>query len=68
MYLTHVTTEGERWDQLAAHYYGDPFLYETIVAANPHVPISVTLKGGLTLSIPIIEQPDRYEDNPPWLK
>ena len=34
MYLTHITTEGERWDQLATRYYGDPLQYERIVAAN----------------------------------
>ena len=43
MYLTHITTEGERWDQLATRYYGDPLQYERIVAANPHVPLATTL-------------------------
>ncbi|MDO5940646.1 tail protein X [Burkholderia cepacia] len=68
MYLTHVTTEGERWDQLATRYYGDPMAYEAIVAANPHVPLTVTLSAGLTLSIPVIEQDDLSEELPPWLR
>jgi len=68
MYLTHVTTDGERWDQLAQRYYGDALLYETIIAANPNVPISTTLRGGLRLVIPIIERADLYEEAPPWLK
>ena len=68
MYLTHITKEGERWDQLAAHYYGDPYLYEPIIAANAHVPIGITLKAGITLSIPIIERADRHEGLPPWLR
>ncbi|CBJ43021.1 tail protein X [Ralstonia solanacearum] len=68
MYLTHITTEGERWDQLAMRYYGDPLAYESIVAANPHVPLTVTLPAGLTLSIPVIEQNDLSEELPPWLR
>ena len=66
MYLTHITTEGERWDQLATRYYGDPLQYERIVAANPHVPLATTLPGGLTLSVPVIEQQDLSEELPPW--
>ena len=31
MFLTHVTTEGERWDQLAWKYYGDAHRYPPIV-------------------------------------
>lgn len=70
MFLTHVTTEGERWDQLAARYYGDALAYERIVAANPHVPLTTALPSGLVLSIPIIEQDDLSEEEelPPWLR
>lgn len=68
MFLTHITTEGERWDQLATRYYGDPLAYERIVAANPHVPLATTLPGGLTLSIPVLEQEDLSEELPPWLR
>lgn len=68
MFLTHISAEGERWDQLAHRYYGDPFQYERIVAANPHVPLTVTLPSGLTLSIPVIEQVDLSEELPPWLR
>lgn len=68
MFLTHITTEGERWDQLATRYYGDPLAYERIVEANPHVPLATTLPGGLTLSIPVLEQGDLSEELPPWLR
>ncbi|RAS18943.1 tail protein X [Microvirgula sp. AG722] len=68
MFLTHISAEGERWDQLAHRYYGDPLQYERIVAANPHVPLTVTLPSGLTLSIPVIEQVDLSEELPPWLR
>lgn len=67
MYLTHITTEGERWDQLSMRYYGDAMQYERIVAANPHVPLTATLQSGLTLSIPVIALEDLSEELPPWL-
>ncbi|AOJ71038.1 MULTISPECIES: tail protein X [Burkholderia] len=66
MFLTHVTTEGERWDQLAHRYYGDPFAYERIIAANPDVPITPLLPSGLALSIPVIARAELSEDLPPW--
>jgi phage tail protein X len=31
MFMIHVTTEGERWDQLAWRYYGDAYRYWPIV-------------------------------------
>ncbi|VVD98219.1 hypothetical protein PCO31110_01999 [Pandoraea communis] len=68
MYLIHITTEGERWDQLANRYYGDPLAYEAIVAANPHVLLAPMLPSGLRLSIPVIEQTDLSEDLPPWMR
>ncbi|MCM2494539.1 tail protein X [Burkholderia glumae] len=69
MYLTHITTEGERWDQIAYRYYGDPFVYERIIAANPSVPITPRLPSGIALSIPVVtvdDVPD--EELPPWLR
>lgn len=68
MLLIHITTEGERWDQIAHRYYGDAMHYEPIIAANPNVPITPTLRGALRLAIPVIERGDLYEDIPPWLK
>ncbi|NLR73588.1 tail protein X [Leeia aquatica] len=68
MYLTHITKDGERWDQLSQHYYGNPFQYERIISANPHVPLDAILSGGMTLSIPVMDQPDGLEELPPWLR
>ena len=42
-YITHVTREGERWDQLAVTYYGNPYRYEPITRANPQVPLTAAL-------------------------
>lgn len=67
MYLTHITTEGERWDLIAWHYYHDVTKIPLLVDANPHMPIRETLPSGLTLLIPMIE-PDQTakEELPPW--
>lgn len=68
MYLTHITREGERWDQLAHRYYGSALAYERIIAANPHVALTAILPSGLTLSIPVIELEDLSEELPPWMQ
>lgn len=68
MFLTHVTTEGERWDQLAWRYYGDAHRYSPIVEANKHVPITGALPAGLTLAIPVLEPVATTEDLPPWMR
>lgn len=68
MLLTHITTEGERWDQLAWRYYGDAHRYLPIVQANPHVPITAALPAGLTLAIPLLEPVATTEDLPPWMR
>lgn len=67
-YLTHITRDGERWDQLAFIYYGDALRYEPIIRANQHVPISTTLQAGLKLRIPLLDVKATTEDLPPWLR
>jgi len=68
MYLTHITTEGERWDLIAWRYYRDVTKIPLLVDANPQAPISETLPSGLTLLVPVIEpdQTTSLEELPPW--
>ncbi|QZP26228.1 tail protein X [Pseudomonas mosselii] len=68
MFIPHVTTEGERWDQLAWRYYGNAHRYLPIVQANPHVPLHGALPSGLTLAIPVLEPQPATEDLPPWMR
>lgn len=68
MYLTHITTEGERWDQIAARYYGDSRRYQPIIDANQHVPLTPALPSGLKLAIPVLEREATLEDMPPWMR
>lgn len=66
-YLEHVTTDGERWDNLAWRYYGDALAYERIIAANPHVAIMPVLPSGVRLIIRLSASRKRPE-LPPWLR
>lgn len=68
MFLTHITTEGERWDQLSWKYYGDAHRYPPIVEANPHVPITGSLPAGLQLAIPMLAVVTPTADLPPWMR
>lgn len=66
--LRHITQDGERWDQLADRYYGDATQYERIIAANPAIPLTLTLTGGLELLIPVVEANATLPTSelPPW--
>lgn len=68
-YLDHITREGERWDTLAWHYYGDATRMTPIIEANPQLRILSTLAGGLVVRIPVLEDPAPALDEeslPPW--
>lgn len=69
MIVFHVTQEGERWDQLAYRFYGNPLAYELIIQANPYVPLYEVLPSGIKLAIPLLEKVQTStEDLPPWLR
>jgi phage tail protein X len=69
--LLHLTVDGERWDTLAAHYYGDAMDYGRLIVANPHANISPALPAGLVLLIPVMDATEQAqtlsdEELPPW--
>jgi hypothetical protein len=70
-YLEHLTRDGERWDQIALAYYGDPHLYGPLVAANPEVAITPLLDGGVLLRVPVLDRAEAEPRTdpallPPW--
>lgn len=66
-YIEYTTQDGDRWDLIALRSYGDPYGYEPIIVANPHVPIRATLPGGIRLVIPVRETPVLSDPAvPPW--
>ena len=54
--------------KISARAPKEPIGGSFFLAANPHVPLATTLPGGLTLSVPVIEQQDLSEELPPWLR
>ena len=66
--LVHVTSDGERWDSLAHRYYGSVNEAERIITANPHMPITPVLPGGIRLFIPVVQatELEYTADLPPW--
>ncbi|HBM0096103.1 TPA: tail protein X [Salmonella enterica subsp. enterica serovar Blitta] len=68
IYIEHITTDGERWDQIAYRYYGDPFGYVRIIMANPHIAVTPVLDAGQRLAIPVIDAEQTTQELPPWLQ
>jgi phage tail protein X len=68
-YIEHLTAEGDRWDLLAWHYYGDATRYEEIILANPALPIIPILPAGVKVLIPVADDPAPAVDAglPPWV-
>jgi phage tail protein X len=66
-FITHISSDGDRWDLLAWNYYGDPTLFGPIVMANPLVLIEPVLSAGLTVVIPVLQKASVTTVNlPPW--
>lgn len=65
-YLTHITREFERWDNIAWQYYRDVSKMSLLIENNPHAPITPVLPAGLRLSIPLISADTTTQDLPPW--
>lgn len=65
-FLNHITTEGERWDQLAQRYYGNSYAYPKLVEANSRFAHLHTLISGLMLKIPIVDRQATPRSLPPW--
>ena len=65
--ITHISADGDRWDLLAWHYYGDPTIYSPIVMANPRIPIEPVLSAGIKIMIPVLRKSIVVTaDLPPW--
>jgi phage tail protein X len=66
-YITHISSNGERWDLLSWNYYGDPTLFGPIIMANPGISIEPVLGAGLKVTIPVLQKSGVTSvDLPPW--
>lgn len=67
-YIEHITLDGDRWDQIAALYYGDASRISPLAEANEHLRLLPVLPGGLPVRVPILEDDNNLlpEELPPW--
>lgn len=63
----YITKQGDRWDLIAYKAYGDATMIDTLIIANPRIPVDPILPEGITLNIPIIDEPEVDKSLlPPW--
>lgn len=62
----YITRDFDRWDSIAYEVYGDPYLYEPIILANPEHMNKLSFQAGIKLKIPVIYVEDTPEVQPPW--
>lgn len=68
-FYDYITKDSDRWDLIAYEFYSDATLYESIIKANPDIPITPILPAGLKLRIPALDQQNTIEfELPPWKK
>lgn len=72
-HFLHITGPGERWDQIAARYYGNGGLTHVLTRANRHLfaetiePVPPVLPTGARIIVPVL--PVETVDPmllPPW--
>jgi phage tail protein X len=68
MNTEYTTQTGDTIYSVASKAYGDPLLFQTILDANPTLPIIPLYPAGLVVIIPVVENVDPITTNslPPW--
>lgn len=61
----YITSQGERWDQIAWAFYKNPSMTAPLVQANPQYADRVIFESGLSLQIPILTA-SPPSTLPPW--
>lgn len=65
----YIVKDGQRWDEIAYAAYGDVKMVNTLIEANPSIPITERLAAGTRLLVPIVENvaiDDTIDNLPPW--
>jgi phage tail protein X len=65
MSSTYVTKQGDTFDSIAFNQLGNEIYTEQLMAANPDYLAVVIFSGGITLTIPGIDN-DTTDTDPPW--
>lgn len=66
MAKTHITVEGDTFDNLALYYYNDEKLASAIIQANPDYCDVLIFDARVTLNIPDVSTVTPPETLPPW--
>lgn len=61
----YITSQGERWDQIALAFYGDSIRIKELMAANPMYRGTLAFPAGCELTVPVLET-TASESLPPW--
>ncbi len=63
----YTTRGGERWDNISALAYGNPFRYGELIEANPNVPKYDVFPQGVVINVPVSNESQSAALNlPPW--
>ena len=63
----YITKQGDRWDLIAYKAYGDATMIDILIMANPGIPVDPILPEGITLNIPVVDEPEVDKSLlPPW--
>lgn len=72
-FFEHITDNGERWDLIAYHYYGDATLTKPLLLANPELlgcddaPPPLVFDKGIKIRVPVLEEDEIVANQlPPW--
>ncbi|STZ75310.1 tail protein X [Bergeriella denitrificans] len=68
--IRYTTRDGDRWDLIAYKHYGNAFLIDGLMAANPHLPLAEEFESGLTVFVPVLDAKPQSNQAamPPWMR
>ena len=65
-YKTYTAAAGESFDSISLKFYGNEFMADKLMKKNPRYVKVIIFKGGETLKIPIYNDMESTETQPPW--
>lgn len=64
---TYTTIQGDMWDIIAYKVYGNEYLMEALLHANPQYMGVSIFSAGVILNVPEIKEKEK-KDKPPWMR
>lgn len=66
-FTKYLTKEGDRWDLIAYRAYGKVDEAQSLISANPTVPIYDVFPSGIEIKVPVLDAPEVNTNLlPPW--